>query len=72
MLPLAASCAASAGSSMPRSPTAPRRILDNLPIGIVRMREDNGEQVKTYERGFPVGFQDVRRCARCGPAPCLA
>ncbi|PRW59585.1 transmembrane 9 superfamily member 7 [Chlorella sorokiniana] len=35
-------------------------ILDNLPIGIVRMREDNGEQVKTYERGFPVGFQDEK------------
>lgn len=27
------------------------------------MRDDNGEQVKTYERGFPVGFQDVRRRA---------
>lgn len=35
------------------------RILDNLPIGIVRMREDDGQQVKTYERGFPVGFMDV-------------
>ncbi|PSC68332.1 Transmembrane 9 superfamily member 4 [Micractinium conductrix] len=33
-------------------------ILDNLPIGMVRMRDDNGEQVKTYERGFPVGFMD--------------
>lgn len=36
-----------------------RRILDNLPIGMVRMRDDDGEQVKTYERGFPVGFTDV-------------
>ena len=35
------------------------RILDNLPIGMVRMRDDGGEQVKTYERGFPVGFTDV-------------
>ncbi|KAL4429596.1 hypothetical protein ABPG77_008645 [Micractinium sp. CCAP 211/92] len=33
-------------------------ILDNLPIGMVRMRDDDGEQVKTYERGFPVGFAD--------------
>lgn len=38
-----------------------RRILDNLPIGMVRMRDDDGEQVKTYERGFPVGFADVSR-----------
>lgn len=42
-----------------RCAALPCRILDNLPIGMVRMREDNGEQVKTYERGFPVGFQDV-------------
>ncbi|KAL4458390.1 hypothetical protein ABPG75_013255 [Micractinium tetrahymenae] len=33
-------------------------ILDNLPIGMVLMRDDDGEQVKTYERGFPVGFMD--------------
>jgi transmembrane 9 superfamily protein 2/4 len=33
-------------------------ILDNLPVGMVRIREDNGKQVKSYERGFPVGFQD--------------
>eukprot|EP01024_Parvocaulis_polyphysoides_P067001 TRINITY_DN7937_c0_g1_i1.p1 TRINITY_DN7937_c0_g1~~TRINITY_DN7937_c0_g1_i1.p1 ORF type:complete len:680 (-),score=89.67 TRINITY_DN7937_c0_g1_i1:458-2362(-) len=31
-------------------------ILDNLPVGIPREREDNGNIVKTYERGFPVGF----------------
>eukprot|EP00884_Botryococcus_braunii_P008276 jgi/Botrbrau1/1744/Bobra.0217s0002.1 len=30
-------------------------ILDNLPIAIARLREDNGIPVKTYERGFPVG-----------------
>ncbi|CAL5229966.1 g13397 [Coccomyxa viridis] len=30
-------------------------ILDNLPIAIVRLREDNGQPFKTYERGFPVG-----------------
>jgi len=40
-------------------PALGRRILDNLPIGMVRMREDDGEQIKTYERGFPVGFMDV-------------
>lgn len=34
-------------------------ILDNLPIGMVRMREDQGNLVKTYERGFPVGYMDV-------------
>ena len=33
-------------------------ILDNLPIGMIRLREDKGKQVKTYERGFPVGFKD--------------
>eukprot|EP01025_Chloroclados_australasicus_P056743 TRINITY_DN70596_c0_g1_i1.p1 TRINITY_DN70596_c0_g1~~TRINITY_DN70596_c0_g1_i1.p1 ORF type:complete len:675 (+),score=56.16 TRINITY_DN70596_c0_g1_i1:113-2026(+) len=31
-------------------------ILDNLPVGMVRMREENGVEVKTYERGYPVGF----------------
>ena len=31
-------------------------ILDNLPLAMVRMREIKGEQIKTYERGFPVGF----------------
>lgn len=33
-------------------------ILDNLPIGMIRLRDDKGKQVKTYERGFPVGFKD--------------
>ena len=37
-----------------------RRILDNLPVAMVRMREGQGEAVKTYERGFPVGRIDVR------------
>jgi hypothetical protein len=26
---------------------------------MVRMRDDDGKQVKSYERGFPVGFMDV-------------
>lgn len=33
-------------------------ILDNLPIGMVKLREDKGQQIKTYERGYPVGFMD--------------
>ena len=33
-------------------------ILDNLPIGMIRIREDKGKKVKTYERGFPVGYKD--------------
>lgn len=33
------------------------RILDNLPVGMVKMREDNGLSVKMYERGYPVGFE---------------
>ena len=45
------------------------RILDNLPIGLVRMREDQGNLVKTYERGYPVGFLDVSDASR-GVAPC--
>ena len=32
-------------------------ILDNLPVAMVKMREDNGKPFKTYERGFPVGFK---------------
>ncbi|GAB4822112.1 hypothetical protein N2152v2_009158 [Parachlorella kessleri] len=48
-------------------------ILDNLPIGLVRMREDQGTLVKTYERGYPVGFLDVSAGARerglCCPSP---
>ena len=36
-----------------------RRILDNLPVAMVKMRKDEskGTLVKTYERGFPVGFK---------------
>ena len=35
------------------------RILDNLPVAMVKMRKDerSGGLVKTYERGFPVGFK---------------
>ena len=33
-------------------------ILDNLPVAMVVMRQDeDGAPVKTYERGFPVGFK---------------
>eukprot|EP00898_Chlorokybus_atmophyticus_P008168 jgi/Chlat1/8352/Chrsp80S07791 len=32
-------------------------ILDNLPVAMVKMREDNGHPIKTYERGYPVGFK---------------
>eukprot|EP00217_Crustomastix_stigmatica_P010071 CAMPEP_0183796094 /NCGR_PEP_ID=MMETSP0803_2-20130417/8158_1 /TAXON_ID=195967 /ORGANISM="Crustomastix stigmata, Strain CCMP3273" /LENGTH=637 /DNA_ID=CAMNT_0026040699 /DNA_START=40 /DNA_END=1953 /DNA_ORIENTATION=+ len=32
-------------------------ILDNLPVAMVKMREEGGVPVKTYERGFPVGFK---------------
>jgi transmembrane 9 superfamily protein 2/4 len=33
-------------------------ILDNLPVAMVRMlQNEDGEQLKTYERGFPVGFK---------------
>jgi transmembrane 9 superfamily protein 2/4 len=31
-------------------------ILDNLPIAMVKMREEDGQLIKGYERGFPVGF----------------
>lgn len=34
------------------------RILDNLPIAMVRTRKDEtGKPVKVYERGFYVGFK---------------
>lgn len=57
----------------------PTRILDNLPIGIVRIRSNQGKQIKAYERGFPVGFKEVgivglrvgagrRRALRAGQA----
>ena len=39
------------------------RILDNLPVAIVRLREDNGQPFKTYERGYPVGRMEVCHCA---------
>ena len=32
-------------------------ILDNLPVAMVKMREEDGVPIKTYERGFPVGFK---------------
>ncbi|KAF8062046.1 TMN7 [Scenedesmus sp. PABB004] len=33
-------------------------ILDNLPVAMVRIRQDeHGQQMKAYERGFPVGFK---------------
>ncbi len=49
------------------------RILDNLPIAIVRLRDDNGQPFKTYERGFPVGRMEVRldglvEVSRCTPS----
>ena len=31
--------------------------MDNLPTAQVRLREDGGRMVKTYERGYPVGFK---------------
>lgn len=31
------------------------RILDNLPVAIAKVRDDNGMPFKTYERGWPVG-----------------
>jgi hypothetical protein len=44
------------------------RILDNLPVAMVKMRKDESSNtlVKTYERGFPVGFKaslEVRCCS---------
>ncbi|KAK9811371.1 hypothetical protein WJX72_002736 [[Myrmecia] bisecta] len=30
-------------------------ILDNLPVAIAKLKEDNGQPFKTYERGYPVG-----------------
>jgi len=32
-------------------------ILDNLPAAVVKMESDDGVPIKTYERGFPVGFK---------------
>ena len=33
-------------------------ILDNLPVAMVRYKTDNTRTVKTYERGYPIGFVD--------------
>lgn len=49
------------------------RILDNLPVAMVKMRksEKSDSLIKTYERGFPVGFRatlEVRPLA-CAPHP---
>jgi transmembrane 9 superfamily protein 2/4 len=46
------------------------RILDNLPVAMVKMRKDDRQPnslVKTYERGFPIGFRaSLEVC--CGSA----
>ncbi len=34
------------------------RILDNLPVAEPRFRNENGHQLSSYERGFPVGRKD--------------
>lgn len=34
-------------------------VLDNLPIGMAKIREENGVAVKMYERGIPVGYRDA-------------
>ena len=40
------------------------RIMDNLPVAMVKTRKDeNGQPIKAYERGYHVGFPaqlDVR------------
>ncbi len=50
---------------------APRRILDNLPVAMVKMRKDErtGTLIKTYERGYPVGFRASLEVSR--PLPCM-
>lgn len=43
-----------------RVPDLHGRILDNLPVAMVKMRKDDRQAnslIKTYERGFPVGFK---------------
>jgi len=40
-----------------QAPDRGRRILDNLPTAQVRLTERRGATVKTYERGYPVGFK---------------
>ena len=39
-------------------PAVTCRILDNLPVAMVKFRKDlaTGALIKTYERGYPVGF----------------
>ena len=54
-----------------RDPELVCRILDNLPIAIVRLREDNGQPFKTYERGFPVGRLEVGLQRTCHSNPGL-
>ena len=48
------------------------RILDNLPIAIVRLREDNGQPFKTYERGYPVGRTEVMPLPASSFLACVA
>ena len=55
--------AAVSGATLSLRPAA-GRILDNLPVAMVRMRHDDGAVVKTYERGFPVGFKAAVEEAR--------
>ncbi len=57
-------------------PCAITRILDNLPVAMVKMRKDDRTNtlIKTYERGYPVGFKaslEVRGCWRERHALCL-
>jgi len=39
-------------------------------VAMVRMREGQGEAIKTYERGFPVGRIDVSLMPALGMARC--
>ena len=52
-------CRARSLASAPYNATLVCRILDNLPVAIARVRDDNGMPLKTYDRGFPVGRQEV-------------
>lgn len=49
------------GPATPCTHSTHIRILDNLPVAMVKMRKDEktGNLVKLYERGFPVGFSAV-------------
>jgi hypothetical protein len=33
------------------------RIMDNLPVAMVKWKTRNNEDIKVYDRGFPVGFK---------------